>query len=64
MFYSYNLKNSSNKEAYEYIKNRGLEDKYLDEYRVGYAPYESEKTIKFLTKNFSFSCVKSFLTGT
>ena len=47
-FYSYNLKNSSNKEAYEYIKNRGLEDKYLDEYRVGYAPYESEKTIKFL----------------
>lgn len=47
-FYSYNLKNSSNKEAYEYIKKRGLEDKYLDEYRVGYAPYESEKTIKFL----------------
>ena len=47
-FYSYNLKNSSNKEAYEYIKTRGLEDKYLDEYRVGYAPYESEKTIKFL----------------
>ena len=47
-FYSYNLKNSSNKEAYEYIKNRGLEDKYLDEYRVGYAPYESDKTIKFL----------------
>ena len=47
-FYSYNLKNSSNKEAYEYIKNRGLEDKYLDEYRVGYSPYESEKTIKFL----------------
>ena len=47
-FYSYNLKNSNDKEAYNYITNRGLDDKYLDEYRVGFAPLDSDKTIKFL----------------
>ena len=47
-FYSYNLKNGIDKEAYEYISKRGLDDKYLDEYRVGYAPSDSEKTIKYL----------------
>lgn len=47
-FYSYNLTNSNEKEAYDYIVNRGLTQEYLNEYRVGYAPYDSQKTIKFL----------------
>lgn len=47
-FYSYNLNNSSSKEAYDYIKNRGLNDEYIKEYRIGYSPLDSEKTIKFL----------------
>lgn len=47
-FYSYNLKNSNDSEAYDYIRKRGLDDKYLDEYRVGYSPLDSDKTIKFL----------------
>lgn len=47
-FYSYNLKNNENKEPYNYIKNRGLDDHYLNEYRIGYSPADSEKTIKFL----------------
>lgn len=47
-FYSYNLKNNNDKEALNYISNRGLSDQYLNEYRIGYAPIDSEKTIKFL----------------
>ena len=47
-FYTYNLKNSSDLEAYNYISNRGLSDQYLEEYRVGYAPSDSLKTINFL----------------
>lgn len=47
-FYSYNLLNSNEKEAFEYITNRGLRQEILDEYRVGYSPLDSEKTIKFL----------------
>ena len=47
-FYSYNLLNSNEKEAFEYITNRGLKQEILDEYRVGYSPLDSEKTIKFL----------------
>ncbi len=47
-YYSYNLINSSSKEAYDYISKRGLSQKYLDEYRVGFSPNDSDKTIKFL----------------
>jgi len=47
-FYSYNLKNSSEKEAYNYITSRGLNDEYLNEYRVGYSPSDGERSIKFL----------------
>lgn len=47
-FYSYNLTNGKDKEAYEYITNRGLSIEYINEYRIGYAPSDSDKTIKFL----------------
>lgn len=47
-YYSYNLKNNNDKEAYDYITKRGLNDKLLDEYRVGFSINDSDKTIKFL----------------
>ena len=47
-FYSYNLLNSNETEAFDYISKRGLGSEMLKEYRVGYSPIDSEKTIKFL----------------
>jgi DNA primase len=40
-----------NKEAYDYLKNRGVSDFSIEKFEIGYAP-QSGDTIKFLKENF------------
>lgn len=48
-FYHYALKTKEGKKAYTYLLDRGLDDKFQDEYRLGYAPLDGKMTIKYLT---------------
>ena len=50
-FYQYLLKEHKvGKPALDYLKNRGLEDKTLDDFQIGYAPQAWETLTNFLKK--------------
>ncbi len=48
LYYSYALGTEEGKAAREYLLLRGLNDYDIGRYEIGYAPFDGEKTIKFL----------------
>ena len=48
-FYNYNLLNSDN-EGIKYLSERGITIDVIDNFKLGYAPSDSSKTLRYLTK--------------
>ncbi len=48
-FYNYNLLNSDN-EGIKYLSGRGITIDIIDNFKLGYAPSDSSKTLRYLTK--------------
>ena len=48
-FYNYNLLNSDN-EGIKYLSERGITIDVIDNFKLGYAPGDSSKTLRYLTK--------------
>ena len=48
-FYNYNLLNSDN-EGITYLSKRGISIDVIDNFKLGYAPSDSSKTLRYLTK--------------
>lgn len=48
-FYNYNLLNSDN-DGIKYLSQRGITIDVIDNFKLGYAPSDSSKTLRYLTK--------------
>ncbi len=55
LWYSDQLYNSNNKKALEYLLKRGLEDKTICSFRLGYAPVEDDKALQKMLEKKGFS---------
>ncbi len=49
-FYSLSLKSKDGEEALAYLKNRGIDDKIISHFSIGFAPSDPSKSIEMLRK--------------
>lgn len=47
-YYRYSLSTAEGKEAMEYLSKRGLGEREIDAFGIGYAPLDGEKTVSYL----------------
>ena len=66
-YYAYNLKNSANKNALNYLNKRALKEETIDEWQLGYSPDAWDSLYKFLKarplSGPKFSDEEMFLAG-